>query len=66
MFTSQFKNMIAKRMLVAPRTQVQTPMVNQMKRKFSMGNVGQGPSKLAGGAALFATSGLTYLMYKGH
>jgi len=32
--------MITKRMLVAPRTQVQTPMVNHMKRNFSFNNAG--------------------------
>ena len=60
------KNLLAKRMLVAPRPQVKMPIMNQVSRKFSTNVGGSGPSMMAGGAALFATGGLTFLMYKGH
>lgn len=66
MFNSQFKNLLAKRMLVAPRPQVKMPIMNQVTRNFSTKTGGSGPSKIASGAALFATGGLTWLMYKGH
>ena len=66
MFNSQFKNLVAKRMLMAPRSQVQMPLMNQVRRNFSTRNMGQGPSMVAAGVGLFATAGLTYMMYKGH
>lgn len=40
--------------------------MNQAIRNFSVSTGGGGGSMIAGGAALFATSGITYLMYSGH
>jgi len=67
MIGQQFKNLLFKRSIMASKTNLSTPLMQNVRRNFSAKQVGGGgPSMLAGGAAAFATFGITMLCYKGH